>query len=64
LEIKVEILVSRGAELTFLTEKQTDEEDQGHLTPLYEATNEGHLEIAQFILEHLRKTYSKKVYQY
>jgi hypothetical protein len=55
--------VSRGAKLTFptATVKQTDKEDKGHLTPLYEATNKGHLEIAQFILEHLRKTYSKEV---
>jgi ankyrin repeat protein len=54
----VELLVARGGILTSGNEKRTDDH---HLTPLYEATNEGHNDVAQFIVEHLRKTYAQKV---
>uniref|UniRef100_A0A183C3I5 ANK_REP_REGION domain-containing protein n=1 Tax=Globodera pallida TaxID=36090 RepID=A0A183C3I5_GLOPA len=48
----VELLVLLGGDLTI-----------GERTPLYEACQEGHEEVAQFIVQHLRKSYSLQVVQ-
>ncbi|KAL3102100.1 hypothetical protein niasHS_003509 [Heterodera schachtii] len=48
----VELLVSRGGDLTV-----------GERTPLYEACQEGHEKVAQYIVQQLRKTYPLQVVQ-
>lgn len=46
----MELLVSRGGNLLL-----------GDRTPLYEATQEGHLEVAQYIVQQLKKNEKKEV---
>lgn len=46
----VELLISRGGDLTI-----------GERTPLFEACQEGHYEVAQHIVNHLRKSYNLQV---
>lgn len=46
----VELLVRRGAALTF-----------GERTPLYEASQEGHLDVARFLIQELKKAETREV---